>query len=288
MKPFELVKSEVVPLTLELAIEFRDMTPSPTERDLNQARLKMLQTKAEADQLLTFHWAKARMEGKVLRVNGQHSAVMLAGLNGKFPVGLQAHIDEYVVDGHGGLALLFRQFDDRKSGRSMADISGAYQNLVPVLHDVQKPNGKLGVEGITWYKSRIEGVETPLGDEQYTLFNQSPIQQFLMWLNDILSIKAPEMRRTAVVAAMYATFLKNPEETRRFWGEVARGGKEYDDNAPTTILDEWLKSAKIEKLELKPGEYFRGCIYAWNASRDEKSIKEIRYDLKRATQTIAD
>ena len=87
---------------------------------------------------------------------------------------------------------------------------------------------------------------------------------------------------------MYGTFLKNPEETRKFWGEVARGGKEYEENAPSGILDEWLKSAKEEKLELKPGDYFRGCVYAWNAARDNKQIKEIRYDRKRVTQTIAD
>ena len=37
----------------------------------------------------------------------------------------------------------------------------------------------------------------------------------------------PEFRRVPVVAAMYGTFLKNPEETRKFWDEVARGGKEY-------------------------------------------------------------
>lgn len=288
MKPFELVKADVVPLTHALAVEFRDMTPSPTERDFNPARLKMLQQKATAGQLLTFHWAKARMDGKMLRVNGQHSSIMLAELNGDFPSGLSVHVDEYVVDGPQGLALLFRQFDDRKSGRSTADISGAYQNLIPALQAVAKPVGKLGVEGITWYQRNIESVDTPLGDEQYTLFNQSLTQQFLIWLNEIFSIKTPELRKVPVVAAMYGTFLKNPEETRKFWAEVARGGKEYEDNAPSTILDGWLKSIKEEKLELRPGDYFRGCVYAWNATRDAKTIKEIRYDLKRVTQTMAD
>jgi hypothetical protein len=39
---FELIKSEVLPLTPDLARQFKEMDPSPTERDLNPARLKML------------------------------------------------------------------------------------------------------------------------------------------------------------------------------------------------------------------------------------------------------
>ncbi len=39
---------------------------------------------------------------------------MLASLNGEFPQGLYVTMDEYEVDSPDGLALLFRQFDDRK------------------------------------------------------------------------------------------------------------------------------------------------------------------------------
>ena len=50
---YRLVKSEVRDLTPELAQEFRDLDPSPTERELNPARLKHLKTKAEAGQLVS-------------------------------------------------------------------------------------------------------------------------------------------------------------------------------------------------------------------------------------------
>jgi hypothetical protein len=33
----------------------------------------------------------------------------------------------------------------------------------------------------------------------------------------------------------------NEKEAQKFWGQVARGGVEYDDTAPATILDAWLK-----------------------------------------------
>jgi hypothetical protein len=56
---FWLVKSEVRDLTRELAEEFRNLEPSPTERELNPARIRHLKIKAEAGQLVTFHWSVA-------------------------------------------------------------------------------------------------------------------------------------------------------------------------------------------------------------------------------------
>jgi len=53
----------------------------------------------------------------------------LCDLNGHFPKGLKVHIDEYEVPNKPSLALLFRQFDDRKSNRSPSDVASAYQGL---------------------------------------------------------------------------------------------------------------------------------------------------------------
>src|SRR5262245_39758526 len=135
---YRLVKSEVRDLTRELAEEFRNLDPSPTERELNPARIRHLKTKAEAGQLVTFHWSVARLGDKRLRMNGQHSSNMLCALNGHFPKGLKAYIDEYAVPNKASLALLFRQFDDRKSSRSPSDVAGAYQALYDELQGVPR------------------------------------------------------------------------------------------------------------------------------------------------------
>lgn len=224
------------------------------------------------------------MGDKVLRMNGQHSSNVLCELNGSFPKGLYAHIDQYEVDGPQGLALLFRQFDDRKSGRTAGDVAGAFQMLEPALHGVAKPIGKLGVEGTAWYRRTIEGVPVGTGDVQYTLFNEPGLHSFLLWLNELFSIKTPELKKVQVVAAMYATFIKNAEEAKKFWDEVARGGREYEDNAPSTVLDNWLKAAKEGDLkeDLKPAQFYQGCIYAWNAYREEKSLKDIKADTRKS------
>lgn len=106
----------------------------------------------------------------------------------------------------------------------------------------------------------------------------------IVWLNDIFSIKTPELKKAQVVAAMYATFVRNADEARKFWDQVARGGVEYEDNAPASVLDTWLKSIKEGdiKVEMKPAQFYQGCIYAWNAFREEKAIKDIKCDTKKS------
>jgi hypothetical protein len=146
---FKLVNSDTKPLTPELAERFKAMSPSPTERAFDPGRAKMLREKAEAGQLITFNWATAKFGDKEYRMNGQHSSSVLTELNGHFPQGLKVHVDTYEVDDTDGLALLFRQFDNRKSGRTPTDVSGAYQGLYPELRDIPRGAAKLAVERAT-------------------------------------------------------------------------------------------------------------------------------------------
>jgi len=284
MATFRLVNSEVKPLTKALAEEFAGMEPSPTERDLNPQRLKMLQNKADQGLLITFQWARAKLGEKWLRMNGQHSSTMLNQMNGEFPEGLFVHLDDYEVDNLEGMADLFRQFDERKSGRTAQDVSGAYQGLFPDLQPVPKPIAKLGVEGVNWHKRTVEGVPAETGDNVYKLFSDPNLHPFLLWIATVFSMKTPELRRVQIVSAMYATWLANAKEAERFWDLVARGGVEFEDNNPTTVLDNWLKAAKAKELkdDLKPGQYYQGCVYAWNAFREEKALKEIRADTRKS------
>jgi hypothetical protein len=287
---FKLVNSETVPLTLERATQFHNMDASPTERDCNRARVKHLRDKAEGGKLVTFHWSVANYNGKQVRMNGQHSSVMLCELNGAFPSGLYAHIDTYDVANKEDLADLFRQFDDRKSSRSPGDVAGAHQGLYEEVRGVDKTAAKLAVEGVAWFIRVVEGApnrgEVPLsGDGQYGLFGDEDLYPFVNFVGDLFSVKTKELKRVPVVAAMYAAFIHNAPETRAFYDKVARGGVEFDDTAPATVLDRWLVEATAQearaKLKLKPGNFYQGCIYAWNAYREEKPIKDIRSDSKK-------
>jgi hypothetical protein len=286
---FKLLTSETKPLTPDLAERFKAMLPSPTERVFDPARAKMLREKAEAGQLIAFNWAIAKVGEKEYRVNGQHSSAVLTELNGQFPQGLKVHMDTYEVDNTEGLALLFRQFDSRKSGRTPTDVSGAYQGLYTDLADVSRGAAKLAVEGVAWFDRHVEGLPAPKGDDVYTLFGKTPLHNFIRWVSEVFSIKTPELRRQTIVAAMYGTFDKNEAEARKFWREVSRGGVELDDNHPTTVLDTFLKSIVEDKkkLELKPANFYQASVYAWNAFREDKTITSVKYDTKKGLYAVA-
>jgi hypothetical protein len=250
----------------------------------------MLREKAEAGQLITFSWASAKVGDKEYRVNGQHSSAVLAELNGQFPQGLKVHMDTYEVSNTDGLALLFRQFDARKSGRTPTDVSGAYQGLYTDLAGVPRGAAKLAVEGVAWYDKNVEGLPAPKGDDVYTLFGKTGLHSFIKWVGeDIFTIKTPELKRQTIVAAMYGTFEKNEAEARKFWKEVGRGGVEFDENHPTTVLDNFLKSVAEDKRksELKPTNFYQASVYAWNAFREDKTITTVKYDTKKGLYTVA-
>ena len=280
MTEFKLVNSATLPLTRDLVEQFRTMEPSPTERSLDPKRVRHLLEKAEAGQLVTFNWAKAKVGGKEVRMNGQHSSEMLAGLNGKFPEGLVVHMDEYEVDNPEGLAVLFRQYDDRKSGRSPSDVSGAYQGLYPALHDVPRDAAKLAIEGVTWYRRTIEGLPSATGDDQYALFAETGLHGFIQWIGELFSIKTPELKKPQVVSAIYATFIMNEVDAREFWEHVARGGVEYQESHPASMLSDWLLKAKKGEMKEPPkaAHYYQAAIYAWNAHREGKEFKTINVD----------
>lgn len=291
MAKFHLRNSYTQPLTRELARDFSTMAGSPTERPLEEDHLAFLSEKATTGLLVTFYWAIAIFNGQRFRVNGQHSSTMLTKLDDEtFPVGLYVHIDEYEVDDVEGLVLLFRQFDPRKAGRTPLHVYIANQNIVPELKDVRPIIGKLGIEGISWYLNMVEKVPTPKGDDMYTMVTDHRYHDFLLWLNTTLDIKSPECKVKPVVAAMYATFTRYNSEAKEFWFHVVRGGVEFEEQHPTTILDTWLKDAKNKELKKNPGpgEFYQGCLYAWKAAHEKKSIKDIRFDTRKGLHELLD
>lgn len=289
MAQFRLINSHTEPITYDLALRFRDMKPSPTERDLLPKRLKALHEKAEMDVLVSFLWSYARLPGEAecLRTNGRTSSTMLCERKDTFPQGLWAHIDEYEVDDMDGLALLFRQFDAKESARSSLDISTANQRTQPTLVRIDNKIAKLSIEGVAWQQGYVDGIPTPSGDNRYSLFQKAMYHSFLLWAGDLLTSDNDEIRHTQVVAAMYGTFLANEAAARCFWSAVAQGGVDYEDDAPETVLYHWLHAAKDgmlsdqKKMKIKPASYFQACIYAWNASREERKLKDVRYDIKK-------
>lgn len=285
---FKLVSSEVVDLTPELAAAFNSMPASMTERDLKPKRLKYLSDAILGGTALTFSWARAKIAGTgdTYRVNGHHSSNVLAGLNGAFPAGLRAHIDDYEVSDKASLALLFRQFDNRLSARTVDDISGAYQGLQEELVSVPKNAGRVAIDGAAWYMAKVIGHDVPKGDDRFDLFNDPKLHPFIQMVGRVYSVKTPEFTNP-VVGTMFGTWEREPAVAETFWSEVAKQGS-GEVNDPATALDAYLVEARNRKNDRpKDMEVHRACALAWNAHRHGKTLDKIgRYDPKKGAPDL--
>ena len=293
MSMFKLASAATEALTKDRAHAFSQMPASPTERPLDKNRVKYLREMIENDLAVTFHWSTAEVNGKTVRMNGQHSSAALCELTGPFPENLIVHLDHFHVEGKDGEALLFRQFDSRKSGRGPEDVSGAYQCLYPDIANVPRLSAKQSVEGVSWYRREIQGLtpdKAPTGDDVYSLFNDSNLHAYVRWVGDVIGLKQPEMRRVQIASAMFGTFTANESVAREFWNDVARGGVEYEEDAPASVLSAWLVAAKRREMKAppKPGHFYQACVYAWNAHREGKAMKSINVDkIKSMLEPIA-
>ncbi len=278
---FTLVTSSTEQMTPELAERFATMTPSPTERPLNPGRVRYLRAKIDAGLSVSYHWAFAKYGETIYRMNAQHSSTVLHTMarEGVFPdEELWAHIDEFEVNSLEALALLFRQYDDRKSSRSVGDVSGAYQGLYPELNDVPRNVAKIGIEGVTWFNKNVEGLSVPAGDDKFSRFSDQTLWPFLHWLASI--DPSGELKHISLVAAMFGTYNAAQPEAEAFWEAVANGGQEFEPTAPVTVLYNWLKDAYSDNLNanIKPDGYYQGAIYCWNSFRAGRTINTVRFE----------
>jgi hypothetical protein len=289
MNTFKLISSEALDLTPEFAADFAAMKPSPTERELKPKRVQHLKDVVLSGSALSFHWAKAYIvsTGETVRVNGQHSSLMLSKLDGAFPEGLRVHLDTYeVMDVH-GLTDLFGHFDNRSSARTVDDIAGAYQGVEPDLLNVPRRAGRVAVEGAGWFLKTIRGDYIPNGDERFSLFAKPELHPFIQVTGRIYSAKTPEFT-TPVVGAMYGSFEIDPAICEEFWADVAVQGGGNEPNHPATSLDAWLVDAKTNpEKKISEREVYRACALAWNAYRNHRTLDRIgKYDPKKGAPEL--
>jgi hypothetical protein len=138
--------------------------------------------------------------------------------------------------------------------------------------------------------SNLVKAEMPSGDDKYLLFDKAqsvmddgkkgPYHDYLFWACSVIGATTPELKRTTIVASMYGTFLKNEQEARIFWGNVAKGGDESTEDNEWK-LSQWLEShRKATKVDgLDSVAFYEGCSRTWNATRAGRLIKEIKYSV---------
>ena len=105
---------------------------------------------------------------------------------------------------------------------------------------------------------------------------------FIQWLDKLFQGRCKEMKYPQIVAAIVGTFLTNESAARNFWQDVVNLPDGDDDATPQNVLSNWLLTLEAGKIERPaPANVYQGCIHAWNAYRDGKSITAIKDDIKK-------
>jgi len=310
---FRHLDTHVKPYTHDLAVEVANYARLGIERDLLAKRQDHLREVILNGVAVPFYIARVKVNGEAIqaptkgrkgngngasapiwyRANGQHSSDLLARWPentheyGAFPEGLVAVVSDFEADTKEDAALLFQQFDPAGSARTRPDLYGAYQGIYPAIADVPRANALLALDGYVWHQKNIDGLPVPERDRIPTWYGEVKIHGYIRWMGTFIFDKAPEMREQPVAAAMYGTFCINEQEADEFWKAVASGGGDHrmEETHPTKKLDDWLLSNTSKQRVLnrvlqkqKPGNYYQGCAFAWNAYRADKAIKSIISD----------
>jgi hypothetical protein len=253
-----------------MAIAHRDMPASPTERTFSESRAKKLRETFESGHMLPCAWAKAEWQGKEVRMNGQHSASVLCAME-EFPSGARVHMDSYTPENEEGMALLFRQFDARVSGRSATDCSHAYQGLFSEVAKLDEKKALAAIKGINRYHQFTGEGATFSGDDIGRMFFNRNYDGFIRFIGDLITKgKSNELNRSEVLAAVYGTYLQSETRAGEFWKEVKSA---HRDGHPSQVLDAQLEkdanhtdSAK----KMRAIQLYAICIKAWNAHLTEE------------------
>lgn len=286
---FRLVKSDQVTMTHALAERFRDMPGCTTERPLSARRVDHLAEKIRAGLSVPYRWAVARYpDGREERANGQHSSHAVCATNGSFPQGMAVTIDIYSVEDENDTIELFRQFDDRKSGRTPVEVCNAYKMARPPLSGLVTEDLKLVVEGLAWYRRHIEKAYFADGDDRYKLLNEEAMQDVFIWGSKVLTDGCKEIRSAYITAAMTATYHAEPDRARSFWRSVANEAMDTKGEDPAAVLFDWIQAYRNKELKKQPGakEVYNGCIYAWREDGKDNDISMIRYRLTKKGECL--
>jgi hypothetical protein len=286
-----LLKSESVSLprakALEYAARHAGLPHSPVEREIDPSRVAKLVAVLREGRALPFNWATVSYQDQTVRMNGQHSSAAIIEVGAEIPELLTFHMDQYQAADRAGMVDLFRQFDQRWSSRTVADVAGAYQGLVPELaaKEVSRKALKAAAEAISWCKNAVLGEDAPRGDNTYDLLHVAAFTPFFLWFNGVWNGRR-ELLRKEVIAAMWRTYDISQSWAAKFWREVSFGPDFFtDDTAPGAVLSGELNRA-LEDREFRdkefevPAFYYKKAIKAWNAMIAGQRITSLKVQRK--------
>lgn len=274
----------VVPLTMELAKRFYGMGRSFCERPFSGERVARLLAEFKDEPTLDFNWAVAILDGVEYRVNGQHTSTIFA--TGKYPIlpGLSVVLATYICSSRIEITNLWGHLDSRDSSRTRGEVVAAYAQTDAQLAKVPKSIVGLVASGISMAQHTAQLNSTPkLTSEEIGDLVLSNGEFILFCWSLSRNIEGQrKIRRAPVYAAMYSTYLVDPEACQLFWTAV-RDGTGYPRRDPDRVLHNYLGETKVvsssKKAYMSESReiFYSKCIHAWNAWRTNRELTVLKH-----------
>lgn len=267
--------------TKKLAQYFSEMEPAPNDRPLRESRVSFLKGQVEEEKFRTCEWASVacKQTGKVYRVNGKHTAVMLSSMNGSFPSGISIIVEKYEADTLEDVASLYSTFDSKVSARSQQDINRIFAASHPDLAKVSYSTIGKCVTGMSYATFGIASAKNSSQTQEQRAHLLLEHPGFVLWIHNLIGTGGKDsafLYRGSVVAAMFSTFMKSHKGADEFWYAV-KDGTGTKPSSPDRKLQRYLISTAVgfgrgtasgKQRDDQRAMYCK-CIHAWNAWRKD-------------------
>lgn len=283
------VDSHLVPLTRELATEFREMQPANRERRWRASRDAWIRGLISRNEFFAPKWAFAWLGDKKIRLNGQHSSTVLASLTDNFPTKLKVCIDEFSCDTERDVAILFEQFDAAESVRNRDEIIAAHAGAEHSLDGIKEQKIRRCVDGVAW----AIGLDAQRLNKYERASLTHTHQEFIVFASDFARDK--HLSLVPVMSAIYRTYLICDATAHHFWSLVMNESHPSKDH-PSRALSRWPREQRVAdaskdqqaRKSYTTVQVHERCIHQWNAFREGREVvKQVKGVTKKSGAVVS-
>jgi len=277
------IKTETVPLTLEIAKHYNRMATLKGDRDPESItglrRVEHLRQQNVAGMFHSPEWSDVLVvdeKGKKYRVDGGSSSRMLVQAGADFPRDLYVTLRHFRAPSIKSAQALYLTFNQLWSARSKNDRIKNWAGYVSELDGMAPTVINLAISGIA-YHMQLHNTVRVLGK----LVPYDPLEfiemypEFIKWTNNLTGVR--HLKKIGMMGAAFATWAFNESEAKKFWVMVrdeAGDVPPLDSSQPTRMINKLLRDVTVDKTVTwsKRAIYVK-CCHAWNAWRTKKNTQ---------------
>lgn len=278
---------KTVDLTRALVDKYVNMAAAPGDKPLSEHRVDFYDRLLDEGKLRSPNWACAfcKETGTLIRLNGKHTSIMLS--RRKPLPAMKVVIEQFECDTLLDVAELYSTYDSVQQIRKSRDINMAYAASIPELANVRHQSINIAVSAIA-YHTWGEGyaVVTMPPDRSQKLAENIP---FVRWLDSLIAPnQGQHLRRAAVAAVLYATYIKHRNKAMEFWLMVRDESGTSNDTPDRRLASFLIRTTvnegagahrtQVHRYKLANREFYYKSVVCWNSwFSGATSIEPLRY-----------